>query len=194
MAIFGGSQVWLVASLVLAGCEAGGIGDPCVPEDEYQRSFGGFDVNEVNVETRSFQCETRTCLVNHFQGRVTCPYGQSEEDLSLPPDDARRCRLPGRSGVSESDAVSVMVKPERLDRLARDAVYCSCRCDGPDKNVHYCDCPNGFSCAKLIDDLGFGPNELTGSYCVRDGTKFANQVARECSRDARECGGEGKNP
>jgi ankyrin repeat protein len=31
----------------------------------------------VNVESRSFQCETRLCLAANFQGRVSCPYGQS---------------------------------------------------------------------------------------------------------------------
>jgi hypothetical protein len=64
-------------SLVASGCEGAGVGDPCVPEDEYEAFFSGYALTEVNIESRSFQCETRVCLVNHFQGRVSCPYGQS---------------------------------------------------------------------------------------------------------------------
>lgn len=59
------------------GCSTTGIGDPCIPEAEYAPDFLGFDQEEVNVESKSFQCETRLCLVNHFRGRVSCPYGQN---------------------------------------------------------------------------------------------------------------------
>ena len=54
--------------LIALGCESGGVGDPCIPEDEYNPSFSSFSSEEVNVESRSFQCETRVCLVNKFQG------------------------------------------------------------------------------------------------------------------------------
>jgi hypothetical protein len=59
------------------GCQNTGVGDPCIPEAEYAADFLGFDQTEVNVESKSFQCQTRLCLVNHFQGRVSCPYGQN---------------------------------------------------------------------------------------------------------------------
>jgi hypothetical protein len=59
-----------------SGCAQGGVGDPCIPEAEYDTCFAGFSQTEVNTESRSFQCQTRLCLVNHFQGRVSCPYGQ----------------------------------------------------------------------------------------------------------------------
>jgi hypothetical protein len=60
-----------------SGCAPGGIGDPCIPDQEYDTCFAGFAQGEVNTESRSFQCQTRLCLVNHFQGRVSCPYGQT---------------------------------------------------------------------------------------------------------------------
>jgi hypothetical protein len=60
-----------------SGCAPAGIGDPCIPEQEYDQCFPGFSEGEVNTESRSFQCQTRLCLVNHFQGRVSCPYGQT---------------------------------------------------------------------------------------------------------------------
>jgi hypothetical protein len=67
------------ASLIGSNCGGSGVGDPCVPEDEYLTTFSGFAKGEVNVESRSFQCLTRVCLVNHFQGRVSCPFGQGED-------------------------------------------------------------------------------------------------------------------
>ena len=51
-----------------AGCDADAVGDPCVPEEEYSPTFSGFSVEEVSTESRSFQCQTRLCLVNHFKG------------------------------------------------------------------------------------------------------------------------------
>ena len=59
------------------GCNSTGVGDPCTPEAEYSQAFLGFSFQEVNIESKSFQCQTRLCLANHFQGRVTCPYGQN---------------------------------------------------------------------------------------------------------------------
>ena len=58
----------LLLGLVALGCTPGGVGDPCTPEDEFFDNFSGFDIGEVNVESRSFQCETRVCLVaNNFR-------------------------------------------------------------------------------------------------------------------------------
>lgn len=62
--------------LIPLACTAGGVGVPCIPEDEYSFRFPGFKVTEDIIESRSFQCATRICLVNHFQGRVSCPLGQ----------------------------------------------------------------------------------------------------------------------
>ena len=73
-----------LATLAMAaqGCQSGGVGDPCTPEDEYSPDFAGVNAKEVNVESRSFQCETRVCLVNHFRGRVSCPLGMNEDALA----------------------------------------------------------------------------------------------------------------
>ena len=207
------------------GCETGGVGDPCVPEDEYVATFSGYKESEVNVESRSFQCETRVCLVNHFRGRVSCPYGQTETQIStLPPDAPERCRIPGTSGTDPTDAITVPVEPQLLQRTAaatpsrspqgvkvHDSVYCSCRCanaeGGTDDGAQYCECPSGFTCSKLIDDLGLGSEQLAGSYCIREGTGFTKaQEGPEgschgnpgecCSSTAAgfNCGNEGKNP
>jgi hypothetical protein len=68
-----------VAVLSATGCNSTGVGDPCTPEGEYATYFLGFHVTEVNIESKSYQCQTRLCLANHFQGRVTCPYGQNSD-------------------------------------------------------------------------------------------------------------------
>lgn len=67
------------------GCAPGGVGDPCIPEAEYDTCFPGFSITDVITESRSFQCQTRLCLVNHFQGRVSCPYGQTAGTATVPP-------------------------------------------------------------------------------------------------------------
>ena len=68
-----------VSGIAASACQTGGVGDPCVPEQEYDQTFSGYDVTQVYTESRSFQCESRLCLVNHFAGRVSCPYGQPSE-------------------------------------------------------------------------------------------------------------------
>ena len=62
--------------VVPIACQSGGVGDPCTPEVEYGTPFAGFNITQEFIESRSFQCSTRLCLVNHFQGRVSRPLGQ----------------------------------------------------------------------------------------------------------------------
>ncbi|MBN2192954.1 MAG: hypothetical protein JW751_09065 [Polyangiaceae bacterium] len=189
----------VTSSLFLWGCPPGGVGDPCIPEDEYVQEFGGYSYKEVNVESRSFQCETRVCLVNHFQGRVSCPYGQGQTEIdTLPGDNENRCHIPGTTGENEEqDAVNVPVYPQLAARQANDTVYCSCRCANAegktDDGANYCDpCPSGYTCTQLIDDLGLGNEQLAGAYCIRNGTKFeVDTVVRNpqpCDRLAHNCG------
>jgi hypothetical protein len=199
--------------LIPLGCETGGVGDPCTPEDEYVNTFSGYKETEVNVESRSFQCETRVCLVNHFRGRVSCPYGQTETDISGTPDATNapnRCKIPGTSGAGP-DAITVPVPAQLYSRTAtataertgtgrvEDSVYCSCRCANADGNTddgaRYCECPSGFVCRKLIDNLGLGSEQLAGSYCIRDGTDFTpDDVGESCSPVSKNCGTDGRNP
>jgi hypothetical protein len=252
------------ASLVLVGCPAGGVGDPCVPEDEFKGNFAGFKLTEENIESRSFQCETRICLVNHFQGRVSCPQGQAEPtpctddgqcsggdtcraagqiipdcdptpcgDAGADPNncnagdntnqacggricnpsgrfcecqsgdcpegftcdagatnvcttrvcasanDPARCYIPGTN-----DPVSVPVCSQCSAQSKRDAensVYCSCRCgvaegDPEDENFNFCECPAGFVCEEVRENVGLGDKQLTGKFCIREGTKFVDET------------------
>ncbi len=192
------NNLWTMLLAVTTGatslaCESGGVGDPCVPEDEYRSTFSGFSVDEVNIESRSFQCETRVCLVENFQGRVSCPYGQTEPELGAAAGDPVRCRIPGTDGSDPADAVAVAVEPQRVNRPPEDSVYCSCRCAGPDPNARYCNCPSGFECVPLVDDLGLGQAQLAGSYCAKEGKRIQdNPPAANCEKlagpgSARSC-------
>jgi hypothetical protein len=172
----------LVTSLAFGalavGCNEGGVGDPCIPEDEYQVDFAGYSEKEVNVESRSFQCETRVCLVNKFRGRVSCKYG----------GEMGQCETP-----DGQDKIGVAVAAQLEERRPIDAVYCSCRCAGiggaKNDGAPYCDCPEGFRCEDLIKDFKLGNKQLAGGYCVKEGTERTPEsidTIRQC-RDSN-CG------
>ena len=156
------AAVLAVSVLGAQGCKQSGVGDPCIPEQEYDTTFNGFNPNEVNVESKSFQCQTRLCLVNHFRGRVTCPYGQNSDGSGLPTVDSAtggafpqtdancpsdnpqcvvRCAIPGGDPTKGSDQIAgnpadpktgATVEPQCVDREAANTVYCSCRCANAD--------------------------------------------------------------
>jgi hypothetical protein len=143
------------------GCQSTGVGDPCIPEQEYSPSFLGFNAQEVNVESKSFQCQTRLCLVNHFQGRVSCPYGQNLGATAAnssaamangftcggnqAPTSQTPCCTPGvaQPVVSDQDCPggdcqtvpngtkASAVLANCSERTADKTVYCSCRCANP---------------------------------------------------------------
>jgi hypothetical protein len=175
--------------LFALACEPGGVGDPCTPEDEYEPSFSGFSAKEVNVESKSFQCETRLCLVNHFRGRVSCPYGQNDPlDPGLEHD--RKCFIPG--STDPADQISVAVEPQDSERRPSDSVYCSCRCaniDGSkDDGARYCECPSGYDCEKLIEfNLEGGQAQLTGYYCIKQGSRWDTFDGIKCDPVANPC-------
>lgn len=253
-------------------CQSGGVGDPCIPEDEYNPDFAGFKVTEENIESRSFQCQTRICLVNHFQGRVSCPLGQSEPtpcnglddtstcgtdakcvaaatlspdcdptrddkgasqcagfgnvcdaklkactcvgtadcptgsfcDASNGPDNPHVCKsyvchVAGDCQIGDAEEskntgkaccvpgtdtpVSSSVCGQCADdsnRNADDSVYCSCRCgvaegEPPDENFNFCECPNGFVCEEIRKNVGLGDKQITGKYCIKQGTVFESE-------------------
>lgn len=176
-----------LAGIASSACQSGGVGDPCIPEDEYVASFPGYQATEVNVESQSFQCETRVCLVANFRGRVSCPYGQATAN-------ANQCFLPGASKAQPdpSLAVTAVVSPQLLERRPEQAVYCSCRCDGPDPAARYCQCPSGFTCQKLVQDIGKGKAQLAGSYCIKEGTEVTDiqkvNNGNPCDSTVQNCG------
>jgi hypothetical protein len=149
------------------------IGRSCVPGDESAADFPGYGMMEVNVVTGAAGCETGLCLVNHFQGRTGGPYGlpadpndRSAADPSLP-----WCKTPA------GEPVTVPVTPQIAERRPDDAVYCSCRCDGPAGTGPFCACPSGFDCAPFIADILHTNHQLAGSYCIKAGTEVSDPYA-----------------
>ena len=136
-----------------------GLGEPCIAEDEYFPTFTGYQANQVNIDDGSPVCSTGICLSNHFQGRVSCPYGQAAGSAD--------CLVRG-SKVPVSGAV----QPQLAARQAAQAVVCSCRCDG-DGPGPYCTCPDSMQCEHLVDDLQLGGPDLAGSYCIPKGTQYS---------------------
>lgn len=188
-------SVLAVGALPLA-CQSGGVGDPCVPEDEYNTDFAGFKVTEENIESRSFQCQTRICLVNHFQGRVSCPFGQGvahgdpktlgcQTSTSTDADKDKPCCIPGTDTPVDVEVCGQCSLTSKRDARndpghSPQAVYCSCRCDvadgePPDPNFNFCECPTGYTCSQIRPNVGLGDKQLTGKYCIKDGTEFTTE-------------------
>jgi hypothetical protein len=196
----------LLVSVSAPGCADQGVGDPCTPEQEFDQSFLGFDEKEVNVESKSFQCRTRLCLVNHFRGRVSCPYGQSSDGVpptGTPAPNDSGCTIPGStSKVTGADDQGNFSDPRKKatvpaqcsDRKASQAVYCSCRCANTegrdDDGANYCKCPDGFVCAQLVTSIGQGNEGLTGGYCIKERTEYDATLGcqqGDCDPAARKC-------
>lgn len=158
------------------------LGAPCVPDDERNPEFNGFQSSEVSLDTNA-GCESNLCLVNHFQGRVSCPYGQTVAAAL----DSRECFIPGSdSGV----AVTVPVDSQFVYRRADSAVTCSCRCAGPGPGP-FCTCPSSMECAPTISALGLPSDDaVSGSYCIPRGTAYnaAEFDATPCDANTASCG------
>lgn len=203
---FGVSMLLAGGLLLVPGpnCSDEGIGDPCTPEQEYDPNFLGFDAKEVNVESKSFQCRTRLCLVNHFQGRVSCPYGQ-DNGGNGPSAQIGGCHVPGDKatpivGAKDSSGAFVdsrnesRVNAQCVDRAGPKAVFCSCRCADINGNTpsdqNFCTCPDGFSCERLVTSIGASNEGLTGSYCIFAGTKYDPTTACSqgtCDPNTKKC-------
>jgi len=190
----------IVSATGAQGCAASGVGDPCIPEQEYDQAFLGFDPAEVNVESKSFQCLTRLCLVNHFRGRVTCPYGQDKMGMNLPGTDGQMggpfppkdqegnavgpCTTPDGSEPINGESMGTIVDPVDIaqvhpgctDRQSANTVYCSCRCANADGQTNdgavYCTCPSGYDCAQLINPIASIDPDLTGAYCIKHNSEY----------------------
>ena len=168
--------VWLVATMrCLAACsdaesEAEGssepkpraVGAPCIEDDEWAPDFSGFAVGDLNVATLSTRCDSGMCIVNNFQGRVSCPYGQSEAQAMTD----SQCFVP-----DSEDPITVPVEPQRLDRRASKTVTCSCQCDGP-AGGPFCTCPSGTVCEYPFANIGLPPPPMPGKYCIPVGALY----------------------
>lgn len=165
---------------VAAQCQPSYVGTPCVPSEEYDEAFLGYDPGEVRVDTTSDP--NIVCLVYHFRGRTTCPYGQDKSGNA--PSGAAPCLTPTGAPVT-GDPIGdpydlAQVPPQCTDRRPNDTVFFSCKCanaDGrTDDGGNYCSCPSGTKCQALdASPTGFG---IGTAYCIP--TAAAYDPYRSC--------------
>ena len=177
--------VGLAGGLFLGACgsddpraSAKDVGEACVLGVESNPTFSGFGLEEVTVEGANSGCGSGVCLVNHFQGRASCPYGQTEDEALENP----QCFAP-----DSSDRVVKPVMPQVADRQADVAVTCSCRCAGPGSGP-FCKCPSDYECVDLVPAFPFASADgVAGSYCVARGALYTGIPGPECDRNLGNC-------
>jgi hypothetical protein len=152
------------------------VGSSCLPSAELSPSFAGFSLHEVTLDENNAACPNSVCLVNHFQGRTTCPYGQ---DMNGDPfsSNSSSCTVPGSTtAVQPTDPLQgKAVQPQCTDRRSADTVYCSCRCASAEGSATdggtYCTCPSGYACTQVAGAIESG-DPRAGAYCVKNGTAY----------------------
>jgi hypothetical protein len=169
------------ASSVAPGGAGAPVGTPCVPQQELQPTFAGFNEHEVTLDPGDPVCGPNVCLVNHFQGLTDCPYGQDPLGASPGPKGTPACTVPGTStpvNPTSADSASAgeSVAGQCADRRAKGTVYCSCRCANAQgtraDDATYCACPSGYTCTPLVSAIGAN-DPVAGSYCIASGTAYA---------------------
>lgn len=159
------------------------VGAACVPERENDPTFEGYDETEVTLEVPlGTKSGGPVCLIDHFRGRVSCPYGQTDDHGAR---EAPTCRTP--KGEPVVGGANAWVQAQCMDRRPAQAVYTSCRCantDGKtDDGEDYCACPDGFACSEVFFALGSVGGGVEGTYCGRksnayDGNNACRQVCK----------------
>jgi hypothetical protein len=148
------------ASTLDGGADAGPtIGTPCAPAQELATTFTGFlfqEQSELQVPSGD-----PTCFVFHFQGLVTCPYGQNAAGQA--PDGGSPCT------TTDGKPVAGAVEPQCTNRRASQVVLWSCRCANVEGATNdgdvYCACPSGTTCAQEVTNGG-SLQHFSGGYCL----------------------------
>jgi hypothetical protein len=169
------------------------VGGPCTPVEEQQSAYGAATEYGVSLDPANPRCgENDVCLVNHFQGRVTCPYGQNAAGDG--PDGSPGCFTPGTCMPVRPNSGQA-VPAQCANRTAADAVYCSCRCanvDGGTGDGTYCQCPGGMTCTQLVPYIApSGPStgapDMSGAYCIKAGTAYDSGACVACDPTQSPC-------
>lgn len=159
----------------------GNIGDPCLNPDELYPSVSGHRVNETVLLKPFNACSTGICLINHVQGRATCPLGQDAPTICAGPNDTScgsglSCVAAGQNGptcyfTSEDGGAPVLDASDCLSGVC-NPVRNTCQCTS---DAH---CPQGTACDPVTQ-------ECTRYVCHRPG---------ECqSADATDAENAGKS-
>ena len=106
-----------------------------------------FEEQEAYLEGDNAACGEGMCLVFRLAG-----------------DPRPACReQPGACNASDPgcQGSARCADPAEVQRH----VHCTCRCDGPDSQAPFCECPDDFQCVPLLQQ---GDPSVVGSYCVRN--------------------------
>jgi hypothetical protein len=180
-----GAQSAAGPSPVADGGGAHSIGMPCTPEAESNPMFNGYDLHQISLETSPTTTSGQpVCIAYHFQGRVTCPYGQDATGKA--PAGAAPCTTP-------RGPVTVPVSPQCVDRPASVTVFWSCRCANTqgrtDDGATYCACPSSMSCVQAFTPIGAREEDISGAYCLALGAAFdaGASCSATCDPTAHPC-------
>ncbi len=160
------------ASLVQLGCQEEMVGAPCVPETDKGEFSSTLSTGSKtwSIETRSVQCETRTCLT-------------TTQDNML--NDSAACAAdPTLDNCWNGDNGPTQVKYS----------FCSCQCQdsaghtyskNSDKYSYLCECPPNTKCISILKDIEGAPDKIKGSYCVP--SCIANDMCYPIAGENRMC-------
>jgi hypothetical protein len=168
------------------------VGIACIPSEERSPTFAGFHPKEVTLDEGNSACASDVCLVNHFEGLTSCPYGQ--DSTGAAPPGAQPCALPDAGAAVHPDGgvYGQSVGAWCTDRKPSSAVYCSCRCQNAlgktDDGASYCSCPTGFTCSQVVPAIEPG-DPRAGGYCIRTGSQYSPNSAcsNTCYPGATPC-------
>lgn len=137
------------------------IGVPCLPSSEMVFDSSGYRVTEDLIETGAPDCGGGVCLVNHTQGRVTCPLGQAApRDAQglvgcVPELDAQGKHVEGQGSCSDgflcmqagspSPSCGPAGSPEADLSCAKLGAGSKCSSEG------YCECNTDADCLFVTD-------------------------------------------
>jgi hypothetical protein len=152
------------------------IGAPCPPIEEEKPTFQGFGILEESIVSRFPVCGNGgVCLVNHFQGRVSCPFGQ---------DAPKRCTAVGMGCFGGAVCVPVLIGAPSCDpsaSAAEQAAQCSgagaCNAEGK-----FCECtPDSCPSDSECDE---NTKRCTVHVChVRGSCQTADSTAADANKD-----------
>ena len=152
-------------------CEPAASETPVRRKTSTSRSFSGFARTEVNVESKSFQCETRLCLVNHFQGPRELPVRAELTPASQPELLHSRARRDAdhRSPSSPQDSAA---PPQRLGLLLLPLRQ---RGRQQGRRRALLRVPERLRLREVdrASTSAGGKAQLAGFYCIKQGTRFS---------------------
>ncbi len=196
------SVLWsALLATIITGCPDQGVGDPCIPEDEYQAMFSGFTLGESYIESGSLQCKSRICLVNGFQGRVSCPGGQKTPETCQVDGDCSggdRCLFASaiHADCDPTACGSPDADPNNCNRVDggnaacgdlpcdADRRLCRCRDDGDCPGEHRCETNPASTevgrCVLSVCSRGNANDDTTHCYLPGTDTPVAVEVKPQC--------------